>query len=60
MSDINDWQAAQHADELNRFLEVVHALEVAEKSGTPHEVVLLLANECGAGDFYRKHYKEAQ
>jgi hypothetical protein len=52
----DDWQAAQFADECERFRAVVESLEIAEKSGTPHEVVLLLARECGAGEFYRKHH----
>lgn len=55
MSDIHDWQAQQFADECQRFREVIEALEIAEKSGTPHEVVLILARECGAGEFYAKH-----
>lgn len=52
---MQDWQAAQHADELNRLQAVVQALEEAERHGTPHEVVLLLARECGAGEAFPKH-----
>jgi hypothetical protein len=52
---MNDWQAAQFADECQRLREVMEALEVAEKSGTPREMVLILARECGAGEFYQKH-----
>lgn len=55
MSDMDNWQAAQFADECQRLREVMEALEIAEKSGTPHEVVLTLARECGAGEFYAKH-----
>lgn len=52
----DDWQAAQHADELLHLEQVLTALKRAEESGTPHEVVLFLAGECGARDLYRKHY----
>lgn len=51
----DEWQAEQWRDECERLRAVVEALEIAEKSGTPHEVVLLLASECGAGETYRKH-----
>ena len=51
-AQVSDWQALQFKDECERLREIVEALEVAEKSGTPHEVVQLLARECGAGEFY--------
>lgn len=54
----HDWQAAQYADECERMKQVVRALEQAEHSGTPHEMVLILADECGVGEFYRKHRGE--
>ncbi len=56
MSDYDDWTWAQYSDECERIRTVLEALEQAEKSGTPHETVLLLASECGAGEFYRKQH----
>jgi hypothetical protein len=49
----DDWQAAQFRDECERLRSVIEALETAEKSGTPHETVMLLASECGAAKFYK-------
>lgn len=57
MSDYDTWSAWQHADELARQQQIVAALEAAEQAGTPHEVVITLADECGVGDIYRKHYE---
>lgn len=53
MSDLDDWQAEQWRDECERIRGIVELLEIAEKSGTPHEVVLSLARECGAGEIYK-------
>ena len=52
---MDDWQAAQWRDECEKFRQIMEALETAAKSGTPHETVLFLARECGAGEFYQKH-----
>lgn len=51
------WSQWQHADELARQQQIMSALEAAEKAGTPHETVILLADECGVGEFYRKHHE---
>lgn len=53
-----DWTEAQQADESARIQQTLAALETAERSGTPHEVVQLLAYECGVGEFYKP--KEGQ
>jgi hypothetical protein len=55
MSEINDWQAEQFRDECERMRAIVESLERAEKAGTPRETVIHLADECGVGEFYRKH-----
>lgn len=54
---MSDWQAEQFRDECERLRAVMEALEQAEKNGTPHEMVLILARECGAGEFYTKHHE---
>lgn len=57
MSDDN-WAAYQHADELLRQEQILAALKVAEKHGTPRDMVITLADECGVGELYRKHTKD--
>ena len=51
---MNDWQEQQRADETARIQQCLEALAQAERFGTPHEVVELLAYECGVGEIYRK------
>ena len=52
--DMRDWQAWQFADECARIKDILQALEAAEAAGTPHETVILLAQECGVGAEYQK------
>ena len=52
----DNWQAEQFRDECERIRQIVKSLEEAEQHGTPHETVNLLADECGVGEFYRKHH----
>lgn len=51
----NDWQAAQHADELTRQQAVIEALRIAKARGVPEDKLMTLAYECGvANDFYKE------
>lgn len=52
-----DWAAEQYRDECERMRSIIESLEAAEKAGTPREVVITLADECGVGEFYRKHHE---
>jgi hypothetical protein len=54
MSDMEDWQAAQWADECARMKQIVDALESAERAGTPKDVIDLLAYEAGVGEIYNQ------
>lgn len=55
--DRRDWETAeQFRDECERMRDVIEALEKAERAGTPKEAVIVLADECGVGEFYRKHH----
>lgn len=53
---MDHWQAEQFRDECERQRAIVESLERAVQAGTPHEAVITLADECGVGDFYRKHH----
>lgn len=54
----HDWQHAQRMDELARMHEVIEALKRAEASGTPRDVIDLLAYECGVREQFNKEARQ--
>lgn len=58
MEPNEDWQAWQFADECARIRQTIEALEKAAQSGAPKETLIILADESGVGEIWRKH--EAQ
>lgn len=52
-TSMNDWQQHQQADDAEQIEQYLFALAQAERNGTPHEVVELLAYGCGVGDLYK-------
>ncbi len=50
---MDDWTEQQQLDESERIQQCLSALAQAERNGTPHEVVELLAYECGVGELYK-------
>ena len=55
---MDDWQQFQHADELAHMQMVIEALRCAEVSGTPREVIDLLAYECGVREQFNKEVRK--
>lgn len=51
---MEDWAAAQWADECQRIKATIEALEEAARAGTPPAVIDLLAYEAGVGEIYTK------
>lgn len=52
----DNWQEAQHADELLRQERLIGALKAAEAAGTPREEVIELASQLGLATVYEKQH----
>lgn len=50
---MDEWDAAQYADECVRMQQTLEALKAAERAGTPVEHIITLAYEAGVGGIYK-------
>lgn len=57
MSEMDNWQAAQFADECARIQQTIEALEAAERAGVDRQHIITLAHESGVGEIYLKGTK---
>ena len=54
MSDMDNWQHQQFADECARISQIIDALEEAERKGVAKDALDVLALETGVYTIYKK------